>query len=165
MIFPDRARRQSVWMLALLALLLIPRSLFAQEFKVTLDVTDGSQKSNATNPAEQTKQPLSKRPAFHAAADAKLTAHWKVTYLAKPAMNDVLVHFYVVKIDRPGQAPPPLVPKDVPLESALTMDFQTGVSTEAKLELRLADPGIYLLRIEATGATEPCFAEMEVVVK
>jgi hypothetical protein len=138
----------------------------AEEFRLSLELSQDSHHQATTNPVDDHEvKPIVKRPSMTIDAGSRVTAAWKVTYVAKPPINDVLVHFYVVKIARPGQAPPPLAPQAVLLESALTMDFATGASTQAKQEARLRDAGVYLVRLEAQGAGEPGIAEMELVVK
>jgi hypothetical protein len=140
--------------------------LRAEDFRLSLELSQASHRQATTNPADPHEvKPVTKRPTITVEADSKVTAAWKVTYIAKAAMNDVLVHFYVVKIQRSGQAPPPLAPQRVLLESALNMDFATGTSTEAKLEARPKEAGVYLVRLEAQGAGETSAAEMELVVK
>jgi hypothetical protein len=106
---------------------------------------------------------------MQAAADSQFTATWKVVRHAKDGTKDTLVHFYVVKVDRQGQAPPALDPSVVVLESALTMDFPTGEVAGGTQRFRVDGPGIYLVRIEAGGDPDKPgledFAEMELVVK
>jgi len=140
--------------------------LRAEEFRLSLELSQADRHQATTNPADPHEiKPVAKRPTITVEADSKLTAVWKVTYVAKPPMNDALVHFYVVRIQRPGQAPPPLAPQQVLLESAQTMDFIAGTSTDAKMEIRPKDSGVYLVRLEAEGAGETSAAEMELVVK
>ena len=140
--------------------------LRAEEFRLSLELSQADHHQPATNPADPHEvKPVTKRPSITVEADSKLTAAWKVTYIAKPPINDVLVHFYMVRIERSGQAPPPLAPQRVLLESAQTMDFSTGTSTDAKMEFRPKETGLYLVRLEAQGAGEPSAAEMELVVK
>ncbi len=73
-----------------------------------------------------------------------------MTYHGTQTREDVLVHFYVVKEDQPGQpAVREIKPGSVQLESALTMDFHDGDDTRAELSLLLQDPGVYMVRLEA----------------
>jgi hypothetical protein len=102
-------------------------------------------------------------------ADASFTAVWKVSRSAKTDTKDVLVHFYVVKTDRQGQAPPALEPGHVVIECALTMDFPPNQTSAGTQQFRVDGPGVYLVRIEAGADPEKPgtadYAEMELVVK
>ena len=84
-------------------------------------------------------------------------------------MKDVLVHFYVVRIDKAGQNPPPLEPKDVVIETAQTLDFAADVSTTAEVEFKPDRPGIYLVRVETQNTAEQAnhehYAAMEITVR
>lgn len=81
----------------------------------------------------------------------------------------MLVHFYVVKLERSGQAPPPLAPDRVIIEGAWTMDFEPGESSRATLPFRIDKPGVYLVRLETSPSSTPAavedFAEMELLIK
>jgi hypothetical protein len=86
-------------------------------------------------------------------AGDKITIKWTLTSTAsKDTVKDVLVHFYAVKIAKPGDPPPPKLDKDVLLETALTMDFKPKDKTEGELSLQVDKPGVYLLRLETIGA-------------
>lgn len=104
-----------------------------------------------------------------ALADGSFIATWKVTRTDAAEVKDVLVHFYVVKLDRAGQAPPALDPAKVTIESALTMDFANGKSSQATQQFRVDGPGVYLVRIEAgTDPDNPGqadYAEIELSLK
>ena len=164
-------RRSRSWLhllgqIAILFAILWGNSLRAEEFRLSLDLSQADHHQATTNPADPHQvKPVAKRASMTVEAESKVIAVWKVTYIAKPPINDVLVHFYVVKIQRSGQAPPPLAPQQVLLESAQTMDFSTGTSTDAKMEVRPKEAGVYLVRLEAEGAGETTAAEMELVVK
>ena len=83
--------------------------------------------------------------------------------------KDALIHFYVVKIDKAGQNPPPLEPKVVVIETAQTLDFTADISASAELEFKPDKPGIYLVRVESQNTAEHAahehFAAMEIHVK
>src|SRR5215472_13093050 len=60
-------------------------------------------------------------------AGASLTVTWTMRNTATTAtVKNVLVHFFVVKEPKAGQATVPKLNKDVVLESALTLDFKPG---------------------------------------
>ena len=139
----------------------------AEDFATTLVVSDGvARQEAATQPA---KVATARRTVMECKAGVVVTAGWKLVSTAKAPIKDVLVHFYVVKIDRLGQPPPPLDPRQVIVESALTMDFDVGSTTHANLDFRPDHEGIYLVRIEAeqgTGAeSSVSFKDLDLVVK
>ena len=138
-------------------------------FTPSLSVSDGKDHRVSAVSTAGLHKPLEKRESMHAAADADFVAEWKMVRSAPNEEKDVLVHFFVVKIDRVGEAPPPLDPGIVLMESALTMDFPAGNKATAKLRFRLNEPGIYLVRVEAGAdprkAVQPDFAELELIAK
>ena len=152
-----------------LCVLLFASSARAEGYGASLTVSDGKDHQVSATPTAGLHKPLDRRPSLAAGADAEFTAEWKVVRTAHDEEKDVLVHFYVVKIEREGQAPPPLDPKIVVMESALTMDFPPGEKSSAKLRFRLPEAGRYLVRIEAGGdprkAVQPDFAELELSAK
>lgn len=143
---------------------------YADHFTVSLDVSDGKGKQSAATQIDPPKdQKIVHRPVIEGAADARFTATWKLTATGAEPLKDVLVHFYVVRIDRPGQASPPLEPKDVVIESALTMDFEPKGSASATVKFQAPQAGTYLVRIETQGGAEKKshehFAAIDLVVK
>lgn len=142
----------------------------ADHCSISLEVTDGSHKQEAHAQTDPPKTPAAeKRPVYESAADGRLTAKWKVESTAKGPMKDVLVHFYVVRIEKPGQPPPPLDPKAVVIESAQTLDLPPDGKTTAELQFKPPTTGTYLLRVETQGTAEQKghehFAAIDVVVK
>ncbi|HZL38051.1 MAG TPA: hypothetical protein VFC78_22235 [Tepidisphaeraceae bacterium] len=159
------------WVAAGLLLMLYaaPAGLRAGPFVISLEVSDEAKKQTAQLQPAAKANAIVKRPSLKAAAGARFTAKWKVSSGSKELMKDVLVHFYVVRIDKPGQMPPPLEPKSVVIESALTMDFAAKDITSGELQFRPLGAGIYLVRIEAQDPAQPrereYFAAMDLVVK
>lgn len=113
--------------------------------------------------------PQTPRPTLASAAGQKLTANFTFLNASKRTFTDVLIHFYVVRIDRPGQAAPPLEPKDVVIESAQTMDFVPGGQTTATLTFTPDRAGVYLVRLETPAVPDERVAvhsaSLELVVK
>jgi hypothetical protein len=141
----------------------------AAGFAVELKVTDGHTMQSARSGTPHDSRPGAHRPSLEASVDRPITAEWTVTRIDPAEAKDVLVHFYVVKLDRPGQAPPSLEPAKVTIESALTMDFAKGKSSHAAMQFRVDGPGIYLVRIEAGGDPDKPgqedYSEVELTVK
>jgi hypothetical protein len=74
-----------------------------------------------------------------------------------------------MRIGRAGEAPPPLEPAKVAIESALIMDFPPTEASSATLQFKVQQPGVYLVRVEARpNSEEPGheeYATMDLVVK
>ena len=133
-------------------------------FRLSLELTQ-SGKAAATQPITRTTA----RPVVHGRITEPFTVRWKATRTAKDTAENVLVHLYVVRIDREGEAPPPLEPRHVVLESALTMDFPTAESASGQQRFRISRPGVYLVRVETRSeADQPVggdFEELDLVVR
>lgn len=154
----------------LLTLMIAPPVARADHFAVTLEVSAKSGKQSADMQNDPPKdKTIVKRPVMRGSDGEQFAAAWKVTGKSATEMKDVLVHFYVVKIDRAGQAPPPLEPKRVVTESALTMDFPAEHAASARMPFRVPGPGVYLVRIETQGTAaakgHECYAALDLIVK
>jgi hypothetical protein len=107
---------------------------------------------------------------LEAQAGKTIEAKWTITSTAgKDTAKDVLVHFFVVKIDKAGQQTVPKLDKDVPAESALTMDFKPKDKAEGELSFTIDKPGTYLIRLETIGSAgkdgHEHFAALDLVIK
>jgi hypothetical protein len=106
---------------------------------------------------------------MEASVGSSFTATWKVLRTSRDEGKDVLVHFYAVRIGRAGEAPPPLEPAKVPIETALTMDFPPNAASDATLRFKVEQPGIYLVRVEVRPNSQELgheeYAAMDLVVK
>lgn len=131
-------------------------------FSLVLNVSDGKTRQSVETERQRPAIAPMRRTIVEGSTGSQFTSDWKVTRAAKDTAADVLVHFYVVRLDKTGEAPPPLDPKRVVVESALTMDFPPGETARASMPFRVDGPGVYLIRIEA-GSDD--FVELEMVVK
>jgi hypothetical protein len=138
-------------------------------YEISLKVSDRQHEQAVTSKAPELHKPGEARTSMEARPGEKLTAAWKVVRSARDEAKDVLVHFYVVRIGRAGEAPPPLDPVKVPIESALTMDFPSNEASSATLQFKIDQPGMYLVRVEARpNSEEPGheeYAAVDLVVK
>ncbi|HEY2587066.1 MAG TPA: hypothetical protein VGI81_15070 [Tepidisphaeraceae bacterium] len=161
--------RQLPFVVASLLVLFSVSGAWAAGFAAELNVTEGKAAQLAKSVASHDSRPGSHRITLEASVNGAFTAKWNVTRTDPAEAKDVLVHFYVVKLDRPGQAPPALDPAKVAIESALTMDFAQGRTSNAAQQFRLEEPGVYLVRIEAGGDPDKPgqadYAEIELSVK
>jgi hypothetical protein len=100
-----------------------------------------------------------------------LTVKYSVTSTAKKdTAKDVVIHFFVVKIDKVGQTAVPKLDKDVAVESAVTMDFKPKDKAKGEMSFTIEKPGVYLLRLETIGAAQGVdghehFAALDLVVR
>lgn len=141
----------------------------AAGFSAELKLTDGRRSKSAKTDPPASPDQMPRRLTIETSADAPLVATWTVTRTDELEAKDVLVHFVVVKLDRPGQAVPALEPSKVAIECALTMDFPKDKAAHGSQPFRISEPGTYLVRMEAGGDPDKPgrgdFAEMELVVK
>lgn len=141
----------------------------AAGFGVELKVTDGKTTQSARSKPPPGADQVVHRATLEAPVNAPFSATWKVTRTDSVEADDVLVHFFVVKLDKQGQAVPSLEPDKVPIECALTMDFPKDKSATGTQPFHVDAPGVYLVRIEAGGDPDKPgqedFAEIELVVK
>jgi len=144
-----------LWVVVAFALGAMPGRLLASHFEVSLEVSDGSNKESAGTATEPPKaRDVFVRPVMNSTRGAHCSAKWKLTCKSNEILKDVLVHFYVVRVDKLGQVPPPLEPSVVVIETAQTMDFSPGTNSSAELEFVPDQAGIYLVRIETQGTAE-----------
>lgn len=138
-------------------------------FDAELKISEQKHERTVKSSNSGARKPPERRPTFEGPAATQFTASCKITRAARDEAKDELVHFYVVRIDRPGEAPPPLEPAKVVIEGAWTMDFPPGESSSARLPFRIYEPGVYLMRLEArpntNEAATDAFAELDLIVK
>ncbi len=95
----------------------------------------------------------SRRNVLDATAREPITVRWTLRSTArKETIPDVVVHFFVVQEDKPGQQTVPKLDNGVAVETALTMDFKPTDKTQGELTFTLDRPGCYLIRLETIGA-------------
>ena len=141
----------------------------AEDFAATLELSSATAKLALTNAALPNLRQPEVRPVFHAKATENLTLHWTLTAKAAKLFEDVLVHFYVARVDGPDQQPDLKKPENVVLEGALTMDFKGGNSALSDVKFQVDKPGNYVVRVEAQhpdlSALDEPFAAINLVVK
>ena len=99
----------------------------------------------------KTKKPPP-RPVVELTSDEAVRVSWHAANTSRSeTFPDVLVHFFVVREEKTGQAEVPPLTKDVTYEGALTTDFKPGDSADWQWMLKIHEPGSYLLRVETVG--------------
>jgi hypothetical protein len=122
----------------------------ASDMEISIEVKAAQQRVKSTHteiqPSSNKPQP---RPVCTVKPHENFVVSWKATNTGKrETFKDVMIHCVVVAEKEPGQTTmPPL--KDPVQESALTMDFKPGATAAGKFSLTIAEPGAYLLRVEA----------------
>ena len=149
--------------LSLILLLPLSGAERPKDFDVSLDVTNG--RTSQTRPATK----ATARATISGSVSDGFTIRWKITHRKKDTAENILVHFFVVRLERKGEAPPPLDPKKVVIEGALTMDFAADDTATGDQKFRVREPGVYLTRVEVRPESDApgreTFSELELVVK
>jgi hypothetical protein len=111
------------------------------------------------------------REALDVPVGKQITVKWTATHTGTDeALKDVVIHFFVVKEEKAGQATIPKLDRDVLAESALTMDFKPRDKQTGELTFQIDARGVYLLRVESLGAVvgiggHEDFAALDLIVK
>jgi hypothetical protein len=149
------------------------------DFAIDLEVkaAKGSQTVHAQtsalgkNPIAALGEKPKPRVTLQVKASEKVTVKWTLRRTAaQETANDMLVHFYVVKIPKLGEPPPSKLDKDSVVETALTMDFKAKDKSDAELSFAIEEPGFYLLRLETIPPASPrddpvYFAALDLIVQ
>ena len=82
-------------------------------------------------------------------------------------LENVVVHFFVVREEKAGQKEIPDLKGEVVLESAFDMDFKPGGKAGQRTTLKIDEPGAYLIRVETrnTQSDHEHFAAIDLVVE
>jgi hypothetical protein len=150
-----------VWSVAVHA----PAALRADDFSIDLKAQAGKEAKivEAKFPAVPKK---AERQILSVAANTSVTVKWTARKTDQGAVaKDVLVHFFVVKEDRPDQQEVPKLTKGVIAESALTMDFKSQDKAEGEIAFTIPNAGCYLIRLELKGGgVGGVFAALDLLV-
>jgi hypothetical protein len=137
-----------------------PCAVRADEFSIDLKA-QAAQTAEAKFPAKKGEP----RAVLNVAADTAVTVKWTARKTDQGAIaKDVLVHFFVAKIDRPDQQDIPKLTKEVIVESALTMDFKSKDKAEGEIAFTIPNAGCYLIRLELKAGGSEWFAALDLLV-
>jgi hypothetical protein len=144
--------------------------LQAKPFAIDLQAQAGKETQTAHAEVESPGVKPKPRLTLNATAGMPVRVKWVLSNTDKEAtFKDVLVHFFVVKEEKPGQTEVPKLNRDVLAESALTMDFKPGDKAEGEITLSVAKPGCYLIRLQtrepADRKGQEHFAALDLVVR
>src|SRR5437868_14216787 len=98
--------RNAIRLMVIFLLLASVGAAHRRDFDFSLEVSRGKEKLSTRSTTRS-----SARIVIQAHAAEPLTVHWKVTRTGKDAAEHILVHLYVVRLEREVEGPPPLVPK------------------------------------------------------
>jgi hypothetical protein len=153
---------------AILVLVLAPLRAQAEHAKITLEVAAPGGQQTAymdQTPPEWGKNP---RPVVKARTGdpIKIQVMFINVYPHKTLENAV-IHFFVVRQEKPGQKEIPALKDDVLLETAFDMDLKPGGKAGQRSTLRIDVPGVYLVRVESknTQSDHEHFAAIDLVVE
>ena len=143
-------------------------SAIAEHAKINLDVI--GPKSQQTAFVDQTPPAYGKspRPVLKVKSGDPIKLNWMLTNVyPHKTLENVVVHFFVVKVDKVGSKEAPDLNGDVVTESAFEMDFKPGAKAGQKNSLKIKEPGVYLVRVETkqTNSDHEHFAAIDLVVE
>jgi hypothetical protein len=140
----------------------------AEHAKIQLDVT--TPRDQITAFVDQTPPEWGKNP--RPVLKAKLHEAIRIQYILTnvyphKTLENVVVHFFVVKQKKVGQKEIPDLKGDVVLESAFDMDFKPGGKAGQRTTLKIDTPGAYLIRVETqnTHSDHEHFSAIDLVVE
>ncbi|GIW86545.1 MAG: hypothetical protein KatS3mg108_0869 [Isosphaeraceae bacterium] len=155
--------------LGIVAALAVVAARPLEHAKIVLEVR--SPMEQATAYVDQTPPPSGKnpRPVVHARVNEPIRVEYLFTNVyPNRVIRDVVVHFYVARIEAEGQKSlPELNDAVVVLETALDMDFRPGGHAGGRTTFRVDAPGVYLVRVESrqTQSDHEHFAAVDLVVE
>ena len=157
-------------LLFLIAVILYPpfsSAARAEHAKIQLDVV--GRRDQATAYVDQTPPEWGKNP--RRVLKVRPNEPVKIQYMLTnvyphKTLENVVVHFFVVRQEKAGQKEIPDLKGDVVLESAFDMDFKPGGKAGQRTTLRIAEPGAYLIRVETrnTQSDHEHFAAIDLLV-
>jgi hypothetical protein len=160
--------RRWLTLLSILVLGAMPvASARAEHAKIQLDVSTRHDQVTAfvdQTPPEWGKNP---RPVLKARPNEPIRIQFVLTNVYPHKMlENVVVHFFVVRQGKAGQKELPDLKEDVVLESAFDMDFKPGGKAGQRTTLKIDAPGAYLVRVESrnTHSDHEHFAAVDLVV-
>jgi hypothetical protein len=140
----------------------------AEHAKIQLEVA--TPRGQATAFVDQTPPEWGKNP--RPVLKAKIHEPIRIQYILTnvyphKTLENVVVHFFVVRQKKSGQKEIPDLKGDVVLESAFDMDFKPGGKAGQRTTLKIDTPGAYLIRVETqkTQSDHEHFSAIDLVVE
>jgi hypothetical protein len=147
---------------------ILTRAANAEHAKIELVVA--TQRDQVTAHVDQTPPEWGKnpRPVLKARTNEPIRIQFLLTNVyPHKTLENVVVHFFIVRESKPGQQELPDLKGDVILESAFEMDFKPGRKAGQRTTARIDAPGAYLVRIETrnTQSDHEHFSAIDLVVE
>ncbi len=151
-----------------LCAVLTASQVLAEHAKINLDVMTPTDQKTAhvdQTPPASGKNP---RPVIKAKVNDRIKIEWMFTNdYPNKTIENVVVHFFIVRQEKVGQKELPDLQDDVVLESAFDMDFKPGGKAGQRHTLKIDKPGVYLIRVESreTQSDHEHFAAIDLVIE
>ena len=143
-------------------------SAFAEHAKINLDVIAPNGQQTAfvdQTPPASGKNP---RPVLKAKVGDPIKVNWMLTNVyPHKTLENVVVHFFVVKVNKVGSKDAPDLNGEMVTETAFEMDFKPGAKAGQKNVLKITEPGVYLVRVETrqTKSDHEHFSAIDLVIE
>jgi hypothetical protein len=140
----------------------------AEHAKIQLDVVAPKGQQTAfvdQTPPETGKTP---RPVLKARVNDPIKIQWMFTNVyPHKTLENVVVHFFIARVEKVGQKELPDLRGDVVMENAFDMDFKPGTKVGQRCTLRIDAPGVYMVRIETrqTRSDHEHFSAIDLVIE
>jgi hypothetical protein len=160
-------RQLAAILFALLSSALVLPWARAEHAKIELEVS--GRRGQVTAHVDQTPPEWGKnpRPVLKVRPDEPVKVQFMLTNIyPHKTLENVVVHFFVVRQEKVGQKEIPDLKGDVVLESAFDMDFKPGGKAGQRTTFKISEPGAYLVRVETrnTQSDHEHFAAIDLVV-
>ena len=155
------------FLLAVAIVAAIPPAVRAEHAKIELNVS--GRRGQVTAHVDQTPPEWGKnpRPVLEVRPGESVKVQFMLTNVyPHKTLENVVVHFFVVRQGKAGQKEIPDLSGEVVLETAFEMDMKPGGKAGQRTTFKLDEPGAYLVRIETrnTQSDHEHFAAVNVVV-
>jgi hypothetical protein len=155
------------FLIATLSQALLSPTARAEHAKIELEVV--GRRGQVTAHVDQTPPEWGKnpRPVLKVRPDEPVKVQFMLTNVyPHKTLDNVVVHFFVVREEKVGQKEIPDLKGDVVLESAFDMDFKPGGKAGQRTTFKIAEPGVYLVRVDTrnTQSDHEHFAAIDLVV-
>jgi hypothetical protein len=160
-------RRSLTFLCAMALVWMSGPSARAEHAKIQLEVATPRDQVTAfvdQTPPEWGKNP---RPVLKAKTNEPIRIQCILTNVyPHKTLENVVVHFFIVRQQKPGQKELPDLKGDVVLETAFDMDFKPGGKAGQRTTVKIDTPGAYLVRVESrnTHSDHEHFAAIDLVV-
>jgi hypothetical protein len=160
-------RLSSWFLIATLACTMAAPAVRAEHAKIELEVAGRRDQVTAhvdQTPPEWGKNP---RPVLKVRPNEPVKVQFLLTNIyPHKTLENVVVHFFVVREEKAGQKAIPDLKGEVVLESAFDMDMKPGGKAGQRTTFKIDEPGAYLVRVETrnTQSDHEHFAAIDLVV-